>query len=207
MVAKYRRRPESPAWARPALIQGRLGRKNSQSDKQTALPLLNSQVEAEFSPYFKKAIIRDLFRGEKTLGKTLGCGVGMPVSRAIEAMKIAFRLYKDANVVLPLILSHRFVKGTRALLGFTRFDTTAVLEMDAVITPRPAHTTTKSGKPLMRPVFPSPCTGGNIMHFLPPIACEIAMGTLLSTIGSPVARRCSKTRRCGRYSTRTSLLA
>ena len=36
--------------------------------------------------------------------------------------------------MLPLILSHRFVKGTHALLGFTRFDTTAVMEMDAVNT-------------------------------------------------------------------------
>ncbi|MEO5654458.1 MAG: FAD-binding protein [Nitrosospira sp.] len=116
-------------------IMGALVGKIPSPLNKLALPLLNSQVEAEFSPYFKKTIIRDLFRGEKTLGKTLGCGVGMPVSRAIEAMEIAFRIYKDANVVLPLILSHRFVKGTLALLGFTRFDTTAVLEMDAVSTP------------------------------------------------------------------------
>ena len=100
-----------------------------------AVPLLNSQVNQEFAPYFKKAIIRDLFRGEKTLGKTLACGVGMPVARAVEAMEIAFDIYNDSNLVLPLILSHRFVKGTQALLGFTRFDTTAVLEMDAVNTP------------------------------------------------------------------------
>jgi hypothetical protein len=116
-------------------IMGALVGKIPSPINKLALPLLNSQVEAEFSPYFKKAIIRDLFRGEKTLGKTLGCGVGMPVSHAIEAMEIAFRIYKDANVVLPLILSHRFVKGTQALLGFTRFDITAVLEMDAVNTP------------------------------------------------------------------------
>lgn len=100
-----------------------------------AVPLLNSQVNQEFAPYVKKAIIRDLFRGEKTLGKTLACGVGMPVPHAVEAMEIAFKVYKDSNTVLPLILSHRFVKGTKALLGFTRFDTTAVMEMDAVNTP------------------------------------------------------------------------
>lgn len=100
-----------------------------------AVPLLNTQVNQEFAPYIKKAIIRDLFRGEKTLGKTLACGVGMPVARAVEAMEIAFKIYKESNVVLPLILSHRFVKGTKALLGFTRFDTTAVMEMDAVNTP------------------------------------------------------------------------
>jgi hypothetical protein len=100
-----------------------------------AVPLLNSQVNQEFAPYFKQAVIRDLFRGEKTLGKTLACGVGMPVARAVEAMEIAFRAYKNSNGVLPVILSHRFVKGTKALLGFTRFDTTAIMELDAVNTP------------------------------------------------------------------------
>lgn len=100
-----------------------------------AVPFLNSQVNQEFAPYFKQALIRDLFRGEKTLGKTLACGVGMPVARAVEAMEIAFKAYEDSKVVLPVILSHRFVKGTKALLGFTRFDTTAIMELDAVNTP------------------------------------------------------------------------
>jgi hypothetical protein len=100
-----------------------------------AVPFLNSQVNQEFAPYFKQALIRDLFRGEKTLGKTLACGVGMPVARAVEAMEIAFKAYEDSNVVLPVILSHRFVKGTKASLGFTRFDTTAIMELDAVNTP------------------------------------------------------------------------
>lgn len=102
---------------------------------QLAVPFLNSQVKEEFLPYFKLGIIRDFFRGEKTLGKTLACGVGMPVARAVEAMEIAFQIYKETKVILPVILSFRFVKGTQALLGFTRFDRTAVLEMDAVNTP------------------------------------------------------------------------
>lgn len=37
--------------------------------------------------------------------------------------------------MLPLILSYRFVKGTQALRGFTRFPVAAVMEMDAVNTP------------------------------------------------------------------------
>src|SRR5687768_3927244 len=101
---------------------------------KVAVPLLNAQVNQEFAPYFKKAVIRDLFRGEKTLGRTLACGVGMPLVHAIEAMEIAFKVYEESDAVLPLILSHRFVKGTNALLGFTRFDTTVVMEMDAVNT-------------------------------------------------------------------------
>lgn len=97
-------------------------------------PLLNNEVENEFSPYVKKAIIRDLFRGEKTLGKTLACGVGMPADRAAEAMDIAFKVYKEGGEVLPVILSHRFLKGSKALLSFTRYEKTAVFEIDSVNT-------------------------------------------------------------------------
>ena len=103
---------------------------------QLVVPFLNTEVENEFSPYVKKAVIRDLFRGEKVLGKTLACGVGIPADRANEAMDIAIKTYKDAGDVLPVILSHRFVKGTKALLGFTRFERTAVFEIDSVNTPK-----------------------------------------------------------------------
>jgi hypothetical protein len=100
------------------------------------VPFLNNEVENEFSPYVKKAIIRDLFRGEKVLGKTLACGVAMPVDRAVEAMDIAIKTYRDSGEILPVILSFRFLKGTKALLGFTRFEKTAVFEIDSVNTPK-----------------------------------------------------------------------
>jgi hypothetical protein len=98
------------------------------------VPFLNKEIEHEFAPYLKKAIIRDLFRGEKTLGKTLACGVGMPANRAVEAMEIAFKRYKTNDEVLPALLSFRFVKATEALLGFQRFEPTAIFEMDSVNT-------------------------------------------------------------------------
>ena len=101
---------------------------------QLAVPFLNSQVNDEFAPYSKQAIIRDLFRGEKTQGKTLACGIGMSIANAIDAMDIVFNTYKNNNNVLPIILSFRFVKGTQALLGFTHFDQTAVLEIDSLDT-------------------------------------------------------------------------
>ena len=37
--------------------------------------------------------------------------------------------------MLPVIISHRFVKATDALLGFTRFDPTAVFEIDGLNLP------------------------------------------------------------------------
>ena len=96
------------------------------------VPMLNDQVADKFEPYVKTGIIRDLFRGEVTLGKTMACGIGLPLDRAEEALNIAFKIYEDSGDVLPILLSHRFVKGTDALLGFTRFDTTAVLEIDSI---------------------------------------------------------------------------
>ena len=94
--------------------------------------ILNDQVADEFAPYYRKAAIRDLFRGEKVQGKTMACGVAVPAERCVEALDVCFKVYKDEGDVLPLILSHRFVKGTQATLGFTRFPKTAVLEIDSL---------------------------------------------------------------------------
>ena len=42
--------------------------------------------------------------------------MGIPLSRAVEAMEIAFKAYKGSSIVLPLVLSFRFVKKNRAAL-------------------------------------------------------------------------------------------
>ena len=97
--------------------------------------ILNGQVRDQYAPYARRGIIRDLFRGERVQGPTLGCGIGLELSRAQDALEIAFKAYREFGVLMPIILSHRFVKGTRALLGFTRFTPTAVLEIDAINTP------------------------------------------------------------------------
>jgi hypothetical protein len=97
--------------------------------------ILNDQVRDQYAPYAKRGIIRDLFRGEQVLGPTLGCGIGLALDRALDALEVAFRAYRDSGDLMPIILSHRFVKGTKALLGFTHFAPTAVLEIDAVNTP------------------------------------------------------------------------
>lgn len=98
-------------------------------------PSLNDEVRSKFAPYEKVGAIRDLFRGEVTRGKTLACGVGMPLDRAAEAIGIAFDTYKNFGAVLPLLISTRYVKGTRATLGFTRFPATCILELDSVNVP------------------------------------------------------------------------
>jgi len=97
--------------------------------------VLNDEVRSKFAPYEKVGAIRDLFRGEITRGKTLASGVGVPLDKAKQALNIAFDTYQNFGAVLPLLLSVRYVKGTNATLGFTRFPVTCVLELDAVNLP------------------------------------------------------------------------
>jgi len=97
-------------------------------------PVLNAQVRDRLAPYEKTGIIRDLFRGEKVRGKTLAAGIGLRLPNALEALSVAFDTYANFGSVLPLLISVRFVKGTKALLGHTRYESTCVLEIDAVNT-------------------------------------------------------------------------
>lgn len=99
-------------------------------------PLLNSQVRDHLEPYELKGTIMDLFRGEKTQGPVFASGIGVPLSKALEALSIAFDTYKHFDAVIPVLLTMRFVKGTQALLGFTKFDPTCVLEIDGLNTPK-----------------------------------------------------------------------
>lgn len=95
---------------------------------------INPQVRNVLKPYEIKGAIKDIFRGEKTQGRTFASGIGLPLSRTLEALDIAFQAYANFGTVFPVLVTIRFVKGTKALLGFTKFDPTCVMEIDAINT-------------------------------------------------------------------------
>lgn len=99
-------------------------------------PLLNTQVDDALAPYEVTGAIKDLFRGEKTTGKVFASGVGVPLDKALDVLSIAMDTYKNFGTVLPMLITLRFVKGTKALLGFTKFEPTCVLEIDGLFTPK-----------------------------------------------------------------------
>lgn len=99
-------------------------------------PLINMQVDDALAPYDVTGTIRDLFRGEKTTGKVFASGVGVPLSNALDVLSIALDTYANFGRILPMLITLRFVKGTNALLGFTKFDPTCVLEIDGLFTPQ-----------------------------------------------------------------------
>ena len=103
---------------------------------KAVLPLLNQQVRNHLEPFEITAPIRDIFSGENTQGPVFASGIGLPMDRALEAVGIAFNTYRKFGSLLPVLLTLRFVKGTKALLGFTRFEPTCVMEVDALNSPK-----------------------------------------------------------------------
>jgi len=101
-----------------------------------ARPALSAQIRAHLKPYAITGAFKDLFRGEKAEGKLFVSDIGIPLSRSLDALSIAFNTYANFGTLLPMTCMMRFVKGTKALLGFTKFDPTCTLEIDAINTPK-----------------------------------------------------------------------
>jgi hypothetical protein len=101
-----------------------------------AKPAVSAQIRAHLEPYAITGTFIDLFRGEKTEGNVFVSDIGIPLSRSLDALSIAFDTYANFETILPMTCMMRFVKGTKALLGYTKFDPTCTLEIDAINTPK-----------------------------------------------------------------------
>lgn len=103
------------------------------SPLQVALvpPLVNTF----FPQAFKKAMdafgtIGETFTNPKFRGKAISCAIGMDSSNIGRVVDIIM----DVNHQTPFPggMALRFIKGTKAMLGFTRFEKTCILELDGV---------------------------------------------------------------------------
>jgi FAD/FMN-containing dehydrogenase len=71
----------------------------------------------------------EVFAATPVKGKVLSCAIGIPVAHTNEVLDICFHLNKKHSFVG--IFACRFIKPTKALLGFTRFSPTCVAEFDS----------------------------------------------------------------------------
>ena len=93
---------------------------------------LNSAVEGLFS-YEYSGTFQELFRDEQTQGKVFASGIGIPIKHALDILDIALRVYFDSEKVMPVLYTIRYVKATKATLGFTKFaPKTCVFEIDGI---------------------------------------------------------------------------
>ena len=143
---------------------------------QVVLPLLNAQLSEQLSPYYRRAIVRDMFRGEIVEGRLLVSDTAVPMSRALEALSIAFETYADFGTLLPVIVSSRFVKGTKALLGFTKFDQNVTVEIDTISTPKSREYLNLFRRNLEQAGIPFALHWGKLESFLTPARLRAIYG-------------------------------
>ena len=89
----------------------------------------NHLVDQHLRDCYEVSLPRDLFRGRGDAQGVLAVDMGMPLDRALDALGVAFRAHRRVGSVMPLLFACRYVRGTQALLGFTQFDPTCVLEV------------------------------------------------------------------------------
>jgi hypothetical protein len=73
--------------------------------------------------------LEEQFPATETRGKAAGVGVSVAATDAIRALELMIEI-NAAHGPFPCVLAMRFVPGTLATLGFTRFTRTCILDID-----------------------------------------------------------------------------
>jgi len=93
--------------------------------------MVNAMFKLAFEPQDPiQGTIKEIFNYTKFRGKVASAAVGITIEDSPKAVELIVAVNKQKP--FPGGLSLRYVKGTKATLGFTKFDSTCVLEMDGV---------------------------------------------------------------------------
>ena len=77
----------------------------------------------------------EIFGDTTTEGKAAGAGFGVSADRAEQALDVVLAAM-HAGGPYPCLVALRFVKGTQATLGFTRFPETCIIDLDGPLSTR-----------------------------------------------------------------------
>jgi hypothetical protein len=73
----------------------------------------------------------EIFTNTDVHGRVLSSAIGIPLNEVNHVKEIFLKLNEDHGPFCG-IMAFRYVKGTKATLGFTRFETTCIFELDSV---------------------------------------------------------------------------
>lgn len=94
--------------------------------------MVNKLIAASYAPYGKiTGTHADFFTNTDTHGKVMSMAFGIPASEVRRVTNLLLNLNKTQGPFAGVI-AYRFVKGTKATLGFTRFPATCIVELDGV---------------------------------------------------------------------------
>jgi FAD/FMN-containing dehydrogenase len=97
------------------------------------VPLLTNQLLSSVLKPFEKVegTLAEIFRNTTLRGKVASSAMAFPAAMAPQVMEMLLAINKQAGPFAGCFF-FRFIKKTSALMGFTRFDPTCVLELDGV---------------------------------------------------------------------------
>jgi hypothetical protein len=99
-------------------------------------PLVTKVAGACLSLFEKQeGTLAEIFSNTTLAGKVASAAIGLPVAEVSKVMDILIEVNKREGPFTGL-LAFRFVKQSKALMAFTRFAPTCVLELDGVQSPR-----------------------------------------------------------------------
>jgi len=139
------RRPFRPDYPRPGIDPDGLG----PGDDAAAFIGLVTDLAPPAIPFAVNQVLarayRDIDGVEGTLGeiftnttirgRVASTAMGLPISRATEVLDLVQGINREAGP-FPVLIAFRYVKRTRATLGWTRFEPTCVLELDGPLSDR-----------------------------------------------------------------------
>ena len=95
-------------------------------------PLIDRQIEDRFEEVAGvEGLHSEVFPATKIRGKVTSSGVAVAAADAVRTLQLVLDAHAEAGPFAG-VLGIRYVKGTRATLGFTRFPQTCVIETDGV---------------------------------------------------------------------------
>lgn len=93
---------------------------------------VNSLLSSQYGEYRERTgTLGDIFSSTSIRGKSTGAAMGIPLEESQRALQAILDVHETSKP-FPGVFAYRYIKKSDALLAFTRFDMTSVIDLDAV---------------------------------------------------------------------------
>jgi len=87
----------------------------------------------ESRPSFSRGTLGETFDATTSRGKLSSTAMGVSLTDALPALELILKVHRDQGPKFAGAIGIRFVNSTQALLGFTQFPSTCIIELDGLV--------------------------------------------------------------------------
>lgn len=139
-VSTFYRRPYRDGYTKPSVNAAGIGPGDDApcfiGQITNAIPALvpiivNGLLAGALTPFEKQmGTLAEIFNNTTLHGKLFSSAIGLPLDQVNRVTDILLEINKTGSGPFAGLFAYRFIKKTKALIGFTRFDYTCILELD-----------------------------------------------------------------------------